>query len=432
MSSGYSIAGDGSSKAGSSEQVVDPAQETMRYVARQPIMDERGLHGYELLFRCGPASRAFCGNGESATRTVLDNAMTLGLERLTGGMPAFVNCTQESLEERLVMVLPPDKTVLELLETLQPTDALWHACRELKGHGYRVALDDFMWRQEWMRFFELADYVKVDLSITSRAERSRIISMLRGNPAALIAERVETQQDLEMARSEGFRLFQGYYFSRPVLMEGRAIPANRLVHLELLLALQDEPLDTQRISALVKRDASLTYRLLRLVNSPLYGVGKEVRSIHAALVMVGDAMFRRVATLAIAAELQGGRSNELLRMAFLRGRFCELAAALTGEDSKEQYLLGILSLLPAMLQVPMETIAGSLPLRAEMRSALLGINNRQRVILNWVMSYEQCAWERCDALAREIDVSLALLPEIYVDSMLWAETNLGAAADGCR
>lgn len=402
--------------------------EGLRYVARQPILDARGkVHGYELLFRSGPAALGFHGDGDSATRTILDNTVIFGLERLTGGLPVFVNCTQEAILDRLVMVLPPEQTVLELLETLEPSAALLSACNELKDKGFRLALDDFAWTADWEPFVELADYIKIDLSITTAQGRAELVRRLRKYPAQLVAERVETNNDLAVARSEGFSLFQGYYFCRPVLMENRAIPPNRLVHLEMLHALTERPLNTAQISNLVKRDASLTYRLLRMVNSPLFATRRVVTSIHGALVMIGDEMFRRVAMLAIASELRGNNPSELLRMAFLRGRFCELAAPMMRQDPTEQYLLGILSLLPAMMGVAMENVTNALPLRSEVRQALLGQDNAERAILYWLESYELGAWEHCDASAMPAKFGESALLELYADALLWAEKNMALA-----
>ncbi len=387
-------------------------------------MDRHGqVHGYELLFRAG-RTQAFSGDGVSATRTMLDNLVIFGADRLTGGTLMFVNCTQESLVNDLVLVLQPEQTVLELLETLAPTEELLAKCRKLKALGFRLALDDFVWKSEWRYFVELADYVKVDLSATTREERARLIRNLRGNPLRLVAERVETEAELEQAKGEGFTLFQGYYFCRPVLIENRAIPANHLVHLEMLHAVHENPLNIGRISKLVKRDASLTYRLLRVVNSPLYGTRKEITSIQGALVMIGDDMFRRVATLAIAGEIGGNHPSELLRMAYLRGRFCELAAEAMGQDPTEQYLLGILSLLPPMLRVPMEQIANTMPLRCAVRGALLGESNAERATLDWILHYEAGQWDGCDEVAHRAGLSASLLPEIYKAALLWAEENM--------
>jgi len=205
---------------------VNPAAKAaldgLRYVARQPILDARGhVHGYELLFRSGPASLAFSEDGDSATRTILDSSVVFGLERLTGGLPMFVNCTRESLMGGLVKVLPPQHTVLELLETLEPDPALVKTCKELKRQGYRLALDDFEWKPSWQPLVELADYIKVDLSLTTVPQRAELRRKLGRRPPKLVMERVETPQDWELARMEGFTLFQGYYFCRPVVIENR-------------------------------------------------------------------------------------------------------------------------------------------------------------------------------------------------------------------
>jgi EAL and modified HD-GYP domain-containing signal transduction protein len=409
------------------------APKGLRYVARQPILDVRGyVHGYELLFRSGPTALVFDGDGDSATRTVLDNTVIFGLEKLTGGLPMFVNCTQESLLKGLVKVLPPEQTVLELLETLDPTPALLEACRELKELGFRLALDDFIWKTEWKPFLALADYVKVDLSTTTDKQRAELIGHLsrqNGQAALLVAERVETLDDLALARSEGFTLFQGYYFCRPVLLENREVPANRLVHLEMLQAVHEHPLDTRRVSSLVKLDPSLTYRLLRMVNSPLYGVGKVVSSIHGALVLIGDEMFRRVAMLAIAGELNGDHPSELLRMAFSRARFCELAATVADQDPTEQYLMGILSLLPTMLSLPMESILKTMPLREVVRQALLGHSNAESAILEWLVAYELGEWERCDEVALEAGLRAETLPQLYAEALLWTENIMSVATE---
>jgi c-di-GMP-related signal transduction protein len=403
------------------------AADGLRYVARQPILTAAGeVHGYELLFRSGPVA-AFSGDGNAATRAVLDNTLLFGLEKLAGGMPVFVNCTRESLLDGLVMVMPPGQTVLEILETLEPTEELLAACRTLKAEGFRLALDDFAWAPEWAPFVAIADYVKVDLSVTTAADRAALIGSVKslGSEAALVAERVETRADLEMAANEGFTLFQGYHFCKPVLIENRTIPANALVYLELLTALHEEPMDVKRVSNLVKRDASLTYRLLRMVNSPIYATRKVVTSIQGAVVMIGDEMFRRVATLAIASALKGNHPMELLRMAFLRGRFCELAAPLVGGDPTEQYLVGILSLFPAMLSVSMESIAHALPLRSEVRQALLGDYNKERAILEWLVCYEHADWECCDEASLVAGVTKTKLPKIYAEALEWAEGNVG-------
>jgi EAL and modified HD-GYP domain-containing signal transduction protein len=400
----------------------------LHYLARQPIMDLHGrVHGYELLFRAGPEA-VFRGDGDHATRTMLDNTVIFGLEKLTGGVPAFVNCTSESLVEEMVHVLPSGMTVLEILEGLDPTPDLIAACRKLKISGFRLALDDFTWKTGFDPLVEMADYVKIDFLLTGAEERKSLIQRLRGVTVALIAEKIETQEEYKKACEEGFTLFQGYYFCRPALLENRKIPANRLSQIEILQSLRSKVLDLRKLTALLKRDAALTYRLLRLVNSPMCAIRQEVRSIQAALLAVGENTFRRIATLAIASELNSGQPAEILRMAFVRGRFCELAAELYDLNSTEQYLLGMLSLLPAMLRLPMDKLVPDLPLRDEICDALLGKAGTERSLLQWLESHEQGDWDACDAVFHAYGLDREFLVTCYTEALLWAEEAVGPAA----
>jgi EAL and modified HD-GYP domain-containing signal transduction protein len=396
----------------------------LRFVARQPILDLQGkVHGYELLFRAGPEA-AFRGDGDFATRTMLDNTVIFGLDKLTLGLRAFVNCTLASLTERLVDVLPPSLTVLEILETVEPEPELIALCIKLKSLGYRIALDDFSWHQKFTPMLKLADYIKVDFIKTDAAGRQELFRRLRGTPAVLVAEKVETQEEYKQACKEGFTLFQGYYFCRPLLMQCRKIPANRVSHIHMLKLLQQDPLDLHQLSQLVKRDTSLAYRFLRLVNSPMFAMRQKISSIMSALLVVGDDAVRRIATLAITSEFNAHQPPEILRMAFVRGRFCELASGLCGLGQGEQYLLGMFSLLPAMLRIPMTNLAPRLPLREEIRAALMGTVSRESSLLRWAESYEHGDWDECDAIIHAYGLNLEKMTWYYAEAVVWADAAL--------
>jgi c-di-GMP phosphodiesterase len=398
-----------------------------RYVARQPILDLRGrVHGYELLFRDGPQQLQFSGDGDMATRTILDNMVVFGIEKLAGGLPAFVNCTRESLTDKLVEVLSPSMFVLEILENIEPTPELIVACTRLKAAGFRLALDDFRWKPGCEPLIELADYIKVDFTLSNSEERRKLKERLGKRAVALVAEKVETQEEFRQARDEGFTLIQGYYFCRPELIENRKVPSNKLTQIEILRMLRKDSLDFEKLCGLVKRDTSLTYRLLRLLNSPIYAMRQEVRSIKSALIAVGEDGFRRIAMLAIASELNDGQPSELLRMAFVRGRFCELAAEQCSLDPTEQYLLGLLSLLPAMLQVPVEDLTPTLPLREEICMALMGAAVPERTLLEWLICHERGQWDACDKIVDENQLDRLKLLRSYAEAVIWAEAALSA------
>jgi c-di-GMP-related signal transduction protein len=400
----------------------------LRYVARQPIMDLHGrVFGYELLFRAGPET-AFRGNGDEASRTMLDNSVIFGYEKLTTGLPAFLNCTAQTLTEEHVLVLSPKLTILEILEDVEPTPDLIEACVKLKEAGFRLALDDFVWKENLEPLVKLADYIKVDFTLLDAVGRASLREQLQGSGAALVAEKVETQEEYQQACAEGFKLFQGYYFCRPVLLANRKLPANHASYMEILRMMQSEMMDMRKLGQLVKRDASLTYRLLRLVNSPMYAVRYEVRSIDAALVMVGEQTFRRVATLAIVSELNADQPQEILRMALARGRFCELAAPFCGLDSSEQYLLGLFSLIPAMMRMPMSQLAPMLPLRDKIREVLLGGAGPESGLLHWTECFERGDWMNCDAIADFYGLHEESMIRCREAAVAWAEEALKSAS----
>jgi EAL and modified HD-GYP domain-containing signal transduction protein len=400
----------------------------VRYVARQPILDLRGrVHGYELLFRTGPVTY-FSGDSNLATRTMVDNAVIFGLDRLTSGLPAFVNCTREALTEGYAGILPPSMTVLEVETGMELTPKLVAACRNLKISGFRLALDNFTWMPNLEPLIRLADYVKVDFSQVFQGERHCLLNTLGDTPVALVAQKVETQEDYRQAREEGFTLFQGYYFCRPVILEHRKIPANRIFQIEILELLQGETLDIGKLSQLVKRDLALTYRILRLVNATTGEAQQEVSSIEEAMSAVGEDAFRRIAMNAITSELSDEQPTEVLRMSYVRGRFCELAAATTALNPAEQYLLGMLSMLPAMMGIPLEELAPALPLRDEIAKALMGAEIPERKLLQWIEFHEQGNWLACDAVIQKNGLNAEEVVHCFEEAVVWAEAALKSAA----
>jgi len=398
----------------------------MRYVARQPIMNLQGrVHGYELLFRSG-ADAAARGDGNAAVRTMLDNAVIFGLERFTNGLPAFISSTIESLTENFVDVLSPSTTVLGIPSSLEMTPSLIDTCRELKDKGFRLALDDFTWSGNIEPLVVLADYVRVDFSQLSADDRKHVRRPNCGS-TIVVAKKVETQDDYMEARSGGFTLFQGDYFCHPVLMKKSKIPANRLSHFEIVQLLHHDPIDVRKVSQLVMRDAALTFRLLRLVNSPLYATRQEIRSLESAILLVGDQTLRRILSLAILSEINADQPPEILQMALVRARFCELAARPCWLDPSEQYLLGMFSMVSAMLCLPMDEITKSLPFRDEICDALLGTSNPDRTLLTWLELHERADWEACDVVGETIGLSLEKLNLYYAEAVVWAHQTVSSA-----
>lgn len=397
-------------------------------VARQPILDLHGrVHAYELRFRPGAEADSIALSFDSSmtdTAKIFSLQRPSELKKLTGKMTAFVSCPTEMLSNRIAEMLPPSLTVLEIQASAETLPDMIVSCQQLKDIGFRFALQDFRWQQEFKPLVELADYIKVDIGRTTPAECKELFEQLCGMKASLLANGVHTQAEYRRAHDAGFSLFEGYYFCEPVPMRNRRPPVNQMLRIEILKALQQNPLDLPRVGELVKRDGPLTYQLLRLVNSPIWTMRETVNSVEVALLAVGDDTFRRIATMAIASEFNGSQPAELLCMAMVRGRFCEVAGLGRNLDPFGQYLLGLLSLLPAMQGQPMSDVAPSLPLGADIRDALLGTKNAERALLGWLENCERGDWEGCDAAAKADKLDQQELAQLYVDAVAWTEAAL--------
>jgi len=402
-----------------------------RFLGRQPILDaELNLYGYELLFRAGTVN-SYAGDGligqEEATRLVIDNCLALIPE--AGQGITFVNCTRDALMTGLATLLPPATTVLEILEDVEPDEELLQVCRDLKKKGYHFALDDFSPDGCGLAFLELASYVKVDFRASDAATRRQIYKMVAGSNVKLIGEKVETLSDIETARGEGCEFFQGYFFSKPIIVSSRLIPQSHLTYLQLISELSTVPSNLDRIDKLVMSEPALCYRLLRLVNSALYGLRTPVSTVRAALMVVGDDEVRKLVTVGMSGVFETGHSKSLVKVALERARFCELLAPMMKESAGKLYLLGMLSMIDALLQKPMTQIMELLPIPADMKQVLLGRQNSLSIVLNLIRCYESGEWQGCEDFHTALGLNATKSLSIYTQSVHWAERMLHHADD---
>jgi EAL and modified HD-GYP domain-containing signal transduction protein len=409
-----------------------PAEESLspqptQFIARQPILNaRREIVAYELLSRTG-WENWFRGERGEATRRTLDQCVFMGIESLTHHQPAFVNCTREILLSRWITLLPPTTTVLEVLETVAPDSEMIQACAELRDMGYQIALDDLSPRPEMQPLIEMASYVKVDFRLQDREKRKQIHKMVRNTRAALLAEKLEDQEQFNIARGEGYEYFQGYFFGKPTVTANREIAPNRANYLRLLVELSKDTLNLKEVTEIVKTEASLCYRLLRLANSALWGRRGEVTSVLDAFMLVGEDRFRMLVAVAASCEMGENLTPALTTQSLERARFCELMAPLIGEKSSEQFLLGLFSLLDAMLGIPMATILQSLPLRRETKAALLGASNQVAIALGMIRNFERGLWEPCVSTARTLDISEERLTGLYIEAVQWASHSVDSS-----
>lgn len=386
----------------------------IRSVTRQSILSAKGrVHGYELFF--DPAAE----DDGRASRTILDDMVLFGFERLTRGLPCFVRCSAEALTDRLVEVLPPPLTVLEIPQPLEITPKVLEACRALRHTGFRLALVDCRSGLRESPLLEQVDYIKVDFPTIDGSLIADLREHSSGSFATLIADNVQSQEEFRRAEQAGFSFFQGFYFCFPEAVRNARVPSNRMVHLEILQQLFRDPLDLKRLCPLVMRDAALVYRLLRLVNSPICAIRREVDSVEAAILALGDIAFRRIATLAIQCEINSSETAETIHMALVRARFCELASPIARLDANEQYLLGMMSMLPAMLRVPMTALAHDLPLRQRVVEALLGAAVPERRLLDWIEALERHNFAECRRISDISNLDQEKLNRCYLEAVSW-------------
>jgi c-di-GMP-related signal transduction protein len=396
-----------------------------RFLGRQPILDaERRLFGYELLYREGKTDH-FSGDPEHATREVVDHWLMLIPDHRQGA--AFVNCTRNAIVDGLVTLLPPESTVLEILEDIDPDPALIDACLTLKSKGYRFALDGFLPRPSRAPFLALADFIKVDFMTADFLVRREIYALASGTPARLVAEKIESDAQLRIAIAEGCSLFQGYFFSQPILIQSHAIPRNHSVYLSLLAQLRQGSTDLRKLEKIIMGDAALCFRVLRLANSALQHHPGAITTIAEALLMIGEDALRRLITVAVTGALGTQQSSALIPMILTRARFCELLAPSFREDPAELYLLGMLSLLDALLQMPFSRILQSIPISNEMKLALAGDASPAGLTLALVRGLESCDWGLCEEIQHKLGLAEGAIATAYTQALHWASAMTGEA-----
>ena len=393
------------------------------YIARQPILHSSGrVFGYELLYRASEEDVACTTAGDAAgARVLTDAVLNLGLDVLTDGQTAFVNLTRRLLLDQAATLLPKGSAVFELLEDIRVDDEVVDTCRTLFANGYTFALDDFVQGSEAETLLPYVKFVKVDVLSTSAADRAEMARRFLPQGLRLIAEKVETATMAAEVRAEGYDLVQGYFFCKPSTFVAPSLPSRRLVYLQLLGALNQPNVTTDALEDLIKHDASLSFRILRSVNSAAFAQTQEIRSIRQAIVLLGLQRIRQWASVWSMAGLNSGGTAVTATVAILRARCCELLAdTLGGANGSEFFMLGLCSLLDAMLGRRMATLLEDLPLSAPICAALLGEANVERSVLDAVIAYEQGDWSGAMAAARTAGVSPLRLPDAYAESLQWA------------
>ncbi len=395
------------------------------FVARQPIFDnQKKIFGYELLFRDEPTLPALPVDGDTATSTVLGNSMlAIGLEKLVHGKKAFINFTQNLLIQKVPFLLPKEKTVIEILETVEPSSDVIQICRELADDGYIIALDDFVYQPKLLPFLELASIVKFDIRQTSFTD---IECVLKNFPPRddriLLAEKVETHQEYHIARQMGFDLFQGFFFREPELVHGKAIARSHLSEMQIVSEVHKSDLSFDKLERIIAPDVGLSYKLLRYINSAFFAKSNKISSIRQALVYLGESEIRRFISLVVLSDLARKKSDELIRSSCIRAKFLESLAEVAPMPAEGPVLftLGIFSHIDAILDQPMDKVMKQLPLALIIRTALAERKGDLIGYLALIEYYEKAQWYLVCNLSAALKIDAELLPQLYWQACLYA------------
>ncbi len=394
-------------------------------VGRQPIVDSSGaLVGYELLYRCAGVGDAPL-TGEQMTAEVLFGALTIGVDQLVGDRLAFCNADRGVLVGDTPVTLPPERTVIEVLETVTIDAEVVRGCQELVDRGFQLALDDFVWVDRAEELLEIASIVKIDVLAQSREDVVELVRRCRAHDVLLLAEKVETAEQLAWAVEVGFHLFQGYVIERPAHVRGQALPASAAAHVQLAVHVLAEELDFGDIEGILRREPGLVVQLLQMAGrGGRGGLRREVRTIREALVVLGTAQVRQWLALTL---LQGQRSTnpEAVITALARARACELLASRApGVTGEAAFTAGLVSALDVLLGVDAEHLAGALDLDPDLKGVAFDRAGATGALVSQVAQFQDDVARRRPPLGGAgADPALA---EAVAAAFLWAAPQASA------
>jgi len=396
------------------------------YVARQPIFDiKKCIFGYELLFRADMANFFPEIEGDSATSKLLSNSFfNIGIEKIAGSNLAFINFTQELILKQLPLMFSQDRLVVEILENVQPERDVIEACQEIALNGYIIVLDDFFYKPSLEPLIEVADIIKIDVKATPLEEVGDLVKKMTERGVDLLAEKVETYDEFNKALEMGFRYFQGFFFSKPEVLRGKEISTPQMQLLEIMAEVNKEDFEFNRLEKMIVRDASISYKLMRLINSAYYKRAKEISSIRQAIVMIGEAGIRRFLSLISMAGLAGNKPDELIRVSLVRAKFCEFLGNHPGSSAEksELFTLGLFSLIDAIMDDSMENLMSQIPISSNIKEVLISKTGDLSGYLSLVESYEKGDWGEIEKATNIIGIKQDDLPRQYMESLGWADS----------
>ncbi len=397
------------------------------FIARQPIFDlKKNVFAYELLFRSGWENYFSHDDiDQAASKVIGDSVLVHGLDTLTAGRKGFYNFSRETLLEAYYTVLPKEETVVEILEDVEPDAEVIKAAEKLKAAGYTLALDDFVYNERFAPLLDLADIIKVDFLLSDRFEQLELAARFAPKGIKMLAEKVETWEIYQDAIKMGYVYFQGYFFSKPTVMTSKDIPAFKLHYLQILKELQKSDLSYDGLEKIIKMEVSLSYKLLRYINSAFFGWKTNISSINHALVLMGENDVKKWASLMVLSSMADDKPNELVVQAVFRARFSECLAPRFGlsAHSQDLFLMGMFSLIDAIIDTSLSELLEKLPIADDIKLALLEQKGRMGEVFQLLLAYERGNWEEIAELTARFKINDDGISRYYLDALEWANQS---------
>jgi EAL and modified HD-GYP domain-containing signal transduction protein len=328
-------------------------------------------------------------------------------------------------------MLPKEQVVIEILETIQPGKRLLAECQQLKEQGYVLALDDYIHQGVWRHFYPFIDIIKIDFRSTAADTINEIKLALTDFPhIKLLAEKVETNEEFQLALDMGFSYFQGYFFSKPEMMQSKALAPAQMTLAELLYETSKADMDLNKITQVFQRDVHLSYKLLRYSNSAIFKRRTEIETIKQALVVLGQAELKKFLSLLFTSQISSDKPAELMRMSMTRARFAEGLAELHGKvDTAKAFLTGLMSLMDAILDEPIDSVMNKLPLAKEIKEALIEKKGLLADYIQLIQYYEKAQWKEANQAINTLQLPNDKVPDSYHTAVQWANEQMKALGD---
>lgn len=395
------------------------------FMARQPIFNShQEVFGYELLFRNG-LENVFPGiDGDIATSNLLSNIFfPFDFDAILGGKPGLVNFTKKLILQKIPLLLPKEHFIVEVLENIEPDKNIISALALFKKEGLTIALDDFVYHKKYHPMIELSTIIKFDIKATPLNTLVDIVREIRSEyKITALAEKLETYGEFEIAKEMGFKLFQGYFFSKPEMLSTKGISSSQIVKMQLINEMAGTELNLEKIAKLIKNDAGISFKLLRFINSAYFARPNPIDTIKDAINFIGTDELRKFVSIVVISDLNTGKPNELVRQCIIRAKMCENFGQIfkINFTSDELFMLGLFSLMDAILDCEMEDILEYINFSEKMQTALLGKDKEFNRILDIVISIDQGKWDNSFFNFISDKALAAKLPDLYIDSVKMA------------